>query len=192
MRHWQHSSGACKLPNSDQFSGDLLHIFKSCPFLKPTVQKYLPIAKNSLQSYPFLRSLFSRNLANNTAASLQFLLDPSTDPVVTALPLSSRRWPYPSASMHQGLLSGLFTGQDSEPLGSPNTSEHCLHFYESQERKVAHTLCPGKSDWVWAQPQKVLLWLRCKCVIFTVKLRCKCVIFIVELFLTSCLGVLMA
>ena len=61
-------------------------MFKSCPFLKPTILKYLPIAKKFLESFPFLRSLFSRNMANFTEVSLQFLLDPSTDPVVTALP----------------------------------------------------------------------------------------------------------
>ena len=33
VRHWQHSTGACKLPDCGQYPGDLLHIFKSCPFL---------------------------------------------------------------------------------------------------------------------------------------------------------------
>ena len=86
VRHWQHSSGACKLPNCNQYPGDLLHIFKSCPYLKPMVQKYLPIAKDCLNSFPFLRTLFSKNLAPSTDASLQFLLNPSTDHVVAAFP----------------------------------------------------------------------------------------------------------
>ena len=84
-RHSQHSSGACNLPDCNQFPGDLFHIFKSCSFLKPII-KYLPIAKQALASYPFLRTLFSRMLACNTPLSLQFLLDPSTDPAVVAFP----------------------------------------------------------------------------------------------------------
>ena len=86
IRHWQHSPGACKLPNCNQYPGDLLHIFKSCSYLKPIVLKYLSIAKDCLNSFPFLMTLFSQNLAPSTHASLQFLLDPSTYPVVAAFP----------------------------------------------------------------------------------------------------------
>ena len=68
-RHWQHSSGACNLPDCNQFPGDLFHLFKSCPYLKPIISKFLPIAKEVLASYPFLRTLFSRKMASNTPSS---------------------------------------------------------------------------------------------------------------------------
>ena len=86
MRHWQHSTGACRLPYCDQFPGDLLHLFTSCPFTKPIIHKCLPIAKKILEPFPFLRTLFSKNMAISNISSLQSLLDPSTDPVIMALP----------------------------------------------------------------------------------------------------------
>ena len=38
VRHWQHATGSYKLPEFVQFPGDLLHMFKTYPFLAPTVK----------------------------------------------------------------------------------------------------------------------------------------------------------
>ena len=67
-RHWQGYSGAYQLPNCGSFPGDL-HMFKSCPFLAPAVKQYSVKAKDSLLSYPYLRTLFSRKLAQSPVPS---------------------------------------------------------------------------------------------------------------------------
>ena len=94
-QHWQHTTGACLLPNCGVYPGDLLHLFKSCSFLSDTIKEYLIKAKDSLSSFPYLHSLFSRKMAVSSSSALQFLLDPSTDNDVINLPSIFKRTTIP-------------------------------------------------------------------------------------------------
>ena len=85
-RHWQHNTGVCLLPDCGHYPGDLLHLFKSCLYLTPTVKEHTVKANEFLSTYPFLMSLFSRKLAHPSISSLQFLPDHSTDDEVLQFP----------------------------------------------------------------------------------------------------------
>ena len=90
VRHWQQATGQCLLPNCGQLPGDTTHLFTSCPFLRETVTQAIQTAKQTLQPYPHLLSLFSTKLLLDSLPFMQFLLDPSSDLDVQALPPSFR------------------------------------------------------------------------------------------------------
>ena len=90
-RHWQHSTGACRLPQCGAFPGNLEHLFTACPFLSEVVGSAVQKASSFLSVKPNLQALLCNRMALPPPAKLQYLLDPSADTEVAALPFSCQR-----------------------------------------------------------------------------------------------------
>ena len=85
-RHWDGSTGACRVPGCGHIPGDVAHIFSgSCPALKEATtaatKKWITAASGQPPIIALLQDVASRSPHGFT----QFVLDPSTDPAAIRL-----------------------------------------------------------------------------------------------------------
>ena len=85
VRHWSahNPNGYCKLPGcSGAEVGDLAHIVLDCPALVNVRLKQISLWSSFLVSHPALFPVISYYTVENRHLMLEFLLDPSTMPMV--------------------------------------------------------------------------------------------------------------
>ena len=83
-RHWsnRNPSGNCTLPGCDEQVGNLEHLLLHCPALADVRSGVVNLWANSMISKPFLLPIVAYHTTLNPDLHLQFLLDPSSLPVV--------------------------------------------------------------------------------------------------------------
>ena len=85
-RHWTGESGACRLPGCGQVPGYVAHLLSAeCPALQPYLATTLPHLLAMLTPNTELLSHVMKAMTSDKETATQFLLDPSTNPLVISL-----------------------------------------------------------------------------------------------------------